>query len=208
MVFSELLGADLTRFGLCYLAPAEVPASDLTRLGRRLREEFPLLDSQVDSGAGRFRTGRPRAARGEPGAGSRPFADENALIAALLQRPHSLFERGLLRLFHGRCGGRARWGVWLHHLVADADFASVLLARLAVLNADPTTEAAAPSSASSSSNGAWSASCASAGPGWKTTGASAARRSANWRACPGRSAPAIAKISAWPPRQEAAKPPC
>ncbi|NDM57683.1 hypothetical protein, partial [Klebsiella pneumoniae] len=34
--------------------------------------------------------------------------------------------------------------VWLHHLVADADFASVLLARLAVLNADPTTEAAAP----------------------------------------------------------------
>ncbi|MFX7067706.1 hypothetical protein ABTI02_20035, partial [Acinetobacter baumannii] len=65
-------------------------------------------------------------------------------IAALLQRPHSLFERGLLRLFHGRCGGRARWGVWLHHLVADADFASVLLARLAVLNADPTTEAAAP----------------------------------------------------------------
>ncbi len=54
MVFSELLGADLTRFGLCYLAPAEVPASDLTRLGRRLREEFPLLDSQVDSGAEGF----------------------------------------------------------------------------------------------------------------------------------------------------------
>ncbi len=103
MVFSELLGADLTRFGLCYLAPAEVPASDLTRLGRRLREEFPLLDSQVDSGA-----------------------------------------EGFELVVHGRCGGRARWGVWLHHLVADADFASVLLARLAVLNADPTTEAAAP----------------------------------------------------------------
>ncbi len=144
MVFSELLGADLTRFGLCYLAPAEVPASDLTRLGRRLREEFPLLDSQVDSGAEGFELvvhGRPEES---PALEVGPFADENALIAALLQRPHSLFERGLLRLFHGRCGGRARWGVWLHHLVADADFASVLLARLAVLNADPTTEAAAP----------------------------------------------------------------
>lgn len=144
MVFSELLGADLTRFGLCYLAPAEVPASDLTRLGRRLREEFPLLDSQVDSGAEGFELvvhGQPEES---PALEVGPFADENALIAALLQRPHSLFERGLLRLFHGRCGGRARWGVWLHHLVADADFASVLLARLAVLNADPTTEAAAP----------------------------------------------------------------
>lgn len=208
MVFSELLGADLTRFGLCYLAPAEVPASDLTRLGRRLREEFPLLDSQLDSGAEGFELvvhGQPEES---PALEVGPFADENTLIAALLQRPHSLFERGLLRLFHGRCGGRARWGVWLHHLVADADFASVLLARLAVLNADPTTEAAAPSSASSSSNGAWSASCASAGPGWKTTGASAARRSVNWRACPGRSSPAIARISAWLPRQEAAKPPC
>ena len=66
MVFSELLGADLTRFGLCYLAPAEVPASDLTRLGRRLREEFPLLDSQVDSGAEGFELvvhGRPEEAR-------------------------------------------------------------------------------------------------------------------------------------------------
>ncbi|MBG4692090.1 hypothetical protein I5F77_24185 [Pseudomonas aeruginosa] len=144
MVFSELLGADLTRFGLCYLAPAEVPASDLTRLGRRLREEFPLLDSQVDSGAEGFELvvhGQPEES---PALEVGPFADENALIAALRQRPHSLFERGLLRLFHGRCGGRARWGVWLHHLVADADFASVLLARLAVLNADPTTEAAAP----------------------------------------------------------------
>ncbi|MGS9688652.1 hypothetical protein ACVN9K_05310 [Pseudomonas aeruginosa] len=144
MVFSELLGADLTRFGLCYLAPAEVPASDLTRLGRRLREEFPLLDSQVDSGAEGFELvvhGRPEES---PALEVGPFADENALIAALLQRPHSLFERGLLRLFHGRCGGRARWGVWLHHLVTDADFASVPLARLAVLNADPTTEAAAP----------------------------------------------------------------
>ncbi len=144
MVFSELLGADLTRFGLCYLAPAEVPASDLTRLGRRLREEFPLLDSQVDSGAEGFELvvhGQPEES---PALEVGPFADENTLIAALLQRPHSLFERGLLRLFHGRCGGRARWGVWLHHLVADADFASVLLARLAVLNADPTTEAAAP----------------------------------------------------------------
>ncbi|MBF3289000.1 hypothetical protein HKT38_32920, partial [Pseudomonas aeruginosa] len=106
MVFSELLGADLTRFGLCYLAPAEVPASDLTRLGRRLREEFPLLDSQVDSGAEGFELvvhGRPEES---PALEVGPFADENALIAALLQRPHSLFERGLLRLFHGRCGGR------------------------------------------------------------------------------------------------------
>ncbi|MFO1713266.1 hypothetical protein QOT31_27645 [Pseudomonas aeruginosa] len=108
MVFSELLGADLTRFGLCYLAPAEVPASDLTRLGRRLREEFPLLDSQVDSGAEGFELvvhGRPEES---PALEVGPFADEDALIAALLQRPHSLFERGLLRLFHGRCGGRVR----------------------------------------------------------------------------------------------------
>ncbi|MFF6519793.1 hypothetical protein ACET4U_21930 [Pseudomonas aeruginosa] len=208
MVFSELLGADLTRFGLCYLAPAEVPASDLTRLGRRLREEFPLLDSQVDSGAEGFELvvhGQPEES---PALEVGPFADENALIAALLQRPHSLFERGLLRLFHGRCGGRARWGVWLHHLVADADFASVLLARLPCSTPTPRPKRRPPSSASSSSNGAWSASCASAGPGWKTTGASAARRSVNWRACPGRSAPAIARISAWLQRQEAAKPPC
>lgn len=208
MVFSELLGADLTRFGLCYLAPAEVPASDLTRLGRRLREEFPLLDSQVDSGAAGFELvvhGRPEES---PALEVGPFADEDALIAALLQRPHSLFERGLLRLFHGRCGGRPRWGVWLHHLVADADFASVLLARLARSTPTPRPKRRPPSSASSSSNGAWSASCGSAGPGWKTTGASAARRSADWRACPGRSAPAIARISAWPPRQETARPPC
>lgn len=89
MVFSELLGADLTRFGLCYLAPAEVPASDLTRLGRRLREEFPLLDSQVDSGAEGFELvvhGRPEES---PALEVGPFADEDALIAALLQRPHS-----------------------------------------------------------------------------------------------------------------------
>ena len=88
MVFSELLGPTLTRFGLCYLAPAEVPASDLTRLGRRLREEFPLLDSQVDSGAEGFRTGRPRAARESPALEVGPFTDEDALIAAL-QHPHS-----------------------------------------------------------------------------------------------------------------------
>nr|WP_207949423.1 hypothetical protein [Pseudomonas aeruginosa] len=119
MVFSELLGADLTRFGLCYLAPAEVPASDLTRLGRRLREEFPLLDSQVDSGA-----------------------------------------EGFELVVHGR-----------------------------------------PEESPALEVGPF-------GPGWKTTGASAAGRSVNWRACPGRSAPAIARISAWPPRQETAKPPC
>ncbi|MDF5939963.1 phosphopantetheine-binding protein [Pseudomonas aeruginosa] len=73
MVFSELLGADLTRFGLCYLAPAEVPGIRPDAPGAAPARRVPVARQPGGQRRGRFRTGRPRAARGEPGAGSRPL---------------------------------------------------------------------------------------------------------------------------------------
>ncbi|MDE9504661.1 hypothetical protein, partial [Xenorhabdus bovienii] len=38
----------------------------------------------------------------------------------------------MLRVVYARCGKDIRWGIWLHHLIADADFVQTLLSRVQV----------------------------------------------------------------------------
>ncbi|MDV5139672.1 hypothetical protein [Chimaeribacter arupi] len=140
MVLSEALSGDETQFGLFYLAPAPVepePAR-LQQLLSGLYQTFPLLNSAVawgDDGPELHLftspyEGAPEYADATHYSGITRYSDADAFIRAQLLHPHSVFERGMLRVVCARCGDRMRWGIWLHHLVADADFVQVLLARV------------------------------------------------------------------------------
>lgn len=130
MVVSELISEDTAQFGLFYLAPEEMGADEnrLTFLISELYQAYPLFDCCVvweTSGLALQFTDTlspPDIVTLE-----KDFAHPEAFIAHQLNYAHSVFTRGMLRIFRARCNGRLRWGIWLHHLTADADFIPQLL---------------------------------------------------------------------------------
>ncbi|MBD1228601.1 hypothetical protein [Xenorhabdus griffiniae] len=136
MVLSEIISGDCSQFGLFYLAPDSIPpeSSKLKNLIEGLYRTFPLLNSAVewgDSGLELRLFTSPYNAEPEYQESVR-YADAQAFIREQLQHSHSVFKRGMLRVVYARCGKDMRWGIWLHHLVADADFVQTLLSRVQV----------------------------------------------------------------------------
>lgn len=129
IVLGEMMSGDLTQYGLFFLAVGGAPEDEqrLTQLGAALYRAFPLLASNVawDGEQPEWCVSTRPAAYLPEEAGE--YADDEAFIQAQLVRPHSVFQRGMLRIVTARCAGERRWGIWLHHLVADADFIRVLL---------------------------------------------------------------------------------
>jgi len=130
MVVGELISESLSQYGLFYLAPDELVDDEarLFKLSHELYQTYPLLGSYVvwqDTGlALAFDDTLPPPAVNTL---SIDFDDIESFIAHQLDYEHSVFNHGMLRIFRARCGQKMRWGIWLHHLVADADFVLQLL---------------------------------------------------------------------------------
>ncbi|PHM60712.1 hypothetical protein Xsto_03739 [Xenorhabdus stockiae] len=131
IVLSEMISSDCSQFGLFYLAPDSISPepSRLKSLLEGLYRTFPLLNSAVEWGdSGLTLRLFTSPYNGEPEyKGSVQYSDVQAFIREQLQHPHSVFERGMLRIVCAHCGKELRWGIWLHHLIADADFVQKLL---------------------------------------------------------------------------------
>ncbi|WP_273583151.1 hypothetical protein [Xenorhabdus sp. PR6a] len=134
MVISEVISENNAQFGLFFLAPTEIlpERSQLHDLLHGLYKAFPLLDSQVvwgDTGLELHIFTTPKVY--EPDYSDiTVYSDPTAFIRHQLQHEHSVFQRGMLRIICARCGNNMRWGIWLHHLIADADFVQLLLSRV------------------------------------------------------------------------------
>ncbi|EBI5032915.1 hypothetical protein DO225_16645 [Salmonella enterica] len=133
IALSEMISDDCAQFGLFWLAPADLlPSSNqLHDLLNGLYHTFPLLDSHVawSSEGPELHIYATHPVHKPECLNRLHYPDTHAFIRHQLQHPHSVFKRGMLRLVRARCGEEERWGIWLHHLIADADFMPHLLSR-------------------------------------------------------------------------------
>jgi hypothetical protein len=134
MVIGELVTGNVVANSMFYLLTryADVAAAAMRSALAQLAWRHPLLGARVVLRDEQFCF----EIREDPGEDAMIHVDQEdcATDANLGQRylfrPRSVLEQGLFQAVCARVAGRPRWGVWLHHVLADAQAVDGLLADL------------------------------------------------------------------------------
>jgi amino acid adenylation domain-containing protein len=133
MALDELINGNLAGNSMFYQLRPAAPWSNarLQRASDAIHRRHPLLNARVSLEGERFVFLLDEAAPlPAPIIDPAGYADEAAFRQRYLHHRHSVFERGFLRLVRAEAGGRPVFGLWLHHVVADAHFIDRLLSEL------------------------------------------------------------------------------
>ncbi|MEN3031632.1 amino acid adenylation domain-containing protein [Chromobacterium amazonense] len=133
MALDELINGNLDGNSMFYQLRPALPWSDegLRRASDAIHRRHPLLNARVSLEGERFVFLLDEGASApEPIFDEAGYANEEAFRRRYLHHPHSVFERGYLRLVRAEAAGKPVFGLWLHHVAADAHFIGRLLPEL------------------------------------------------------------------------------